>query len=103
MAVSPQPAFTPDASVGFAAGPTSSNVALPGTPADDTVVRIANMGGAHAAVALGTDDTVVASGIGASLVVLAGSVMYLAIGTGKYLAAIALSGPTAVLNITTGN
>ena len=100
MAVTPQPAFTVDSSVGFAAGSTTSNVALPGTLASDTVVRITNMGPAHAAVALG-GSTVAATN--QNLVVRAGETQYLGINSNTYLAAISIGMGDAILNIATGN
>jgi hypothetical protein len=100
MALQPQPAFTVDASVGMPVGQSSSRIALPGTPASDTVVRIANMGTAPVAVALGNNSVVATN---QNLVVLAGQVQYLAINSNTYLAAICCGGNNSTLNISTGN
>ena len=100
MALTPQPAFSVDATVGFGATQTTNNVALPGTLASDTVVRVANLGRAHCAVALGAAGVVATN---QSLIVPAGQVQYLGLGTATHLAALAIDGPTAILNVSTGN
>lgn len=100
MAVTPQPAFTVDSSVGMSAGITSSNVALPGTLADDTVVRIVNLGPGTAYVALGSSSVAATT---QNLCIPPGQVQYLAINSNTYLAAITTGAGNAQLNISTGN
>lgn len=106
MAVTPISAFTVDASVTLAVGGVSSNVALPGTLADDTVVRVANIGPYAIAVALG-GSTVKASfqpgsGLTVGVVVPGGTVQYLALGSATYIAAVS-QGQNSTLGVSTGN
>lgn len=103
MAATPQPVFTPDASIGVSAGAASAAFALPGTPANDTSLRVTNVGSMPVALKLGTDNTVtVTSSTG--LVVMPGRTEYIGM-AGKTWAALTTSTPgaTSTVNLTTGN
>ncbi len=108
MAVNTLPAFTPDAAIGAAFGPTSSNVALPGTPASDSVVVVSNLSAIPVYVKLGTSSAVVAV-VCASSLVMPGQVRVFAIGANTYIAGIIQGGSTyaslsdAVVAIETGS
>jgi hypothetical protein len=103
MSLQPQPAFTPDTSVGGAFLQASSAIALPGTLGSDSVVRVANLGPCHIAVALGSSSVTTTPSTG--LVIPAGQVQYLALGTATYIAGVSCGGPSSAstVNITTGN
>lgn len=99
-----KPSIGVDAAAGTAFGGTSSAVALPGTPANDAYVRIANLGPCHVAVKLGTTNaTAVTSSTG--LVILAGHVEYLTLGANTFIAGVSCGGPgtNSTVNLTTGN
>jgi len=104
MSLQPQSAFTTDAAVGAAFGSASSPVLLPGTPSGDTVVRVANLGPCHLAVALGTTNAVTVTP-STGIVVLAGQVQYIGLGINTYIAGVSCGGPgsSAMVNIATGN
>jgi hypothetical protein len=104
MAVVTLPALTPDASIGAAPSSASAAVALPGTPASDSLVVITNLGPCHVACKLGTTSAVtVTPSTGA--VVLAGRQLVLAIGSNTYIAMISCggTGTSSIVNLTTGN
>lgn len=97
-------AFALDASKGMSFGASSSAVALPGTPASDTVVRVANLGPCHLAVAFGNSAVTVASNTGC--MILAGQTEFLALPSGAtYIAGISCGGQssTTTVNVSTGN
>lgn len=100
MAATPHPSFTVDAAVGTSFGAASSNVALPGTPASDACVRIANTGPCHIAVKLGVDNTVTVTP-STGLVIPAGQVEFLTIGANTFIAGVAMGG-NSVVNLATG-
>lgn len=105
MAVQTLPAFTPDGITGAAAIGSSQAIPLPGTPASDTIVRIANNSATPAAVKLGNDNTVTVT-TSTGVVVPGGGVLVLALASGNtYLAIISCGGQgtNAILNIATGN
>jgi hypothetical protein len=103
MAVTPKPAFTVDAAVGTAFIATSSAVALPGTLAGDTVVRVANLGPCAVVVKLGTSAAVTVTQ-STGVAILAGDVEYLAINGNTYIAGCSVGGPgSSTVNICTGN
>lgn len=103
MAATPTPSFTLDAAVGTSFGFASTAVLLPGTPATDACVRVANLGPCHITVKLGTSSaaTVTQS---TGLTVLAGETVYLTIGSNTYIAGVAAGGPgnTSTVNLATG-
>ena len=96
------PGFTPDGAVGTSFGAASSNVALPGTPASDSLVRVANLGPNPISVALGGSTVVAAL---ADLVIFPGQVMYLTMAGETYIAGIAHGclGMGSTTNVVTGN
>ena len=98
MAVATLPAFTPDAAIGEAFGPVSSSVALPGTPASDSLVVVTNVSAVPVYVQLGTSSAVVAV-VRASSLVLPGQVRVFAIGANTYIAGIILGGGTAYATV----
>lgn len=103
MAVT-QESFAPDAAIGTSFGFTSSNIALPGTPATDAMVRVYNAGPNNIAVKLGTTIAVtVTSSTG--LMVGAGQVAFLTIGANLFIAGVSCGGPStaSTVNVTTGN
>ncbi len=104
MAVTPQPAFTVDAAIGTAAVSSSSALALPGTPASDTVVLVTNLGPCHVAIKLGTSSAVTVTP-STGLVVLAGREAYLGMTGFTHIAMACAGGPgtSSTLNIATGN
>ena len=97
MAVNTLPAFTPDAAVGAAFGPTSTNVALPGSPGSDAVVVVSNLSAIPVYVKLG-GSTVVAV-VRTSSLVMPGQVRVFAIGSSTYIAGIILGGGTAYATV----
>ena len=104
MAAATIPSFAVDAIKGTSFGSTTSPVQLPGTPSGDTSLRVANLGPCHIAVKLGTDNTVtVTSSTG--LVILAGEVMYLTLGSNTWIAGVSCGGPSSssIVNLATGN
>lgn len=103
MAVTPQPSFTVDAAIGGSFGFATSAITLPGTPASDACVRIANLGPCHISVALGGSTVTVSQSTG--VVIPAGQVQYLTIGSATYIAGVAAGGPanTSTVNIATGS
>ena len=110
MAVSPQPAFTVDAVTTTAFDTTSTAVALPGTPASDTVVRLVNVSTEVAYVLLGASNVTVTTATGVAIA--PGQVpTYLGIPTGATHIAGITSGaaygagwkPNALVNVATGN
>lgn len=107
MAVTPIPAFTIDAAAGTAFGASPTAFALPGTPANDSVVRVANLGSYHLAVQFGTTAAAAVLGLTLStgLIVPAGTVQYLALPTGAaYIGGVVQTGASStVVNIATGN
>jgi hypothetical protein len=101
---STQANFAPDASTGTSFGSTSSTVALPGTPASDSMVRVCNLGPCHIAVKLGTASNIpVTSSNG--MMILAGETVYLTLGANTFLGGVSAGGPSSAstVNITTGN
>ena len=103
MAVTPQPVFTPDASVGASAGQVSSTVLLPGTPASDTTLRIVNLGSMAVAVKLGTSSAVSCT-MSTGTVIMPGQEVYLGIGANTYIAILTgAPGTSSTINLTTGN
>ena len=109
MAVTPQPCFTVDAAANAAFDNTSHAVLLPGTIANDTVVRLVNVGNAPVYVLLGTSAVTVTPQTG--VCIAPGAVpTYLGINGATYIAGV-VSGPNfaagwtpnAILNISTGN
>jgi hypothetical protein len=74
-------AFTLDAAAGTSFGASSSSVALPGTPASDALVRVANLGPNTVSVRLSVGAGTVTTQNGVALV--PGQVLYLAITTGQ--------------------
>lgn len=102
MALSPLPAFTPDASIGTSAVSGGVTVvALPGTPASDTTVIITNLGNAPCAFKLGTSNAVTVTP-STGMVVLAGESAAIGIGANTFIALIGIGG-NASINLTTGN
>lgn len=110
MAATPQPAFTVDAALTAAFDSTSAAVALPGTPANDTVVRLVNVSTVVAYVALGTSTVTVTKENGVAIA--PGQVpTYLGLPSGAtHIAGVtSLSGyaanytPAALVNVATGN
>ena len=109
MAVTPQPAFTVDAVVNAAFDIASSRVALPGTPASDTVLRLVNVSGVPVYVVLGS-NTVVAT-VATGVCIAPGPVpTYLGLAGATYLAGITSGAsqaagwvPNGILNIAIGN
>lgn len=110
MATSPQPAFTVDAAVTAAFDNVTSAVALPGTPASDTVVRLVNVSTRTVYVALGTSAVTVTANTG--LAIAPGQVAtYLGLAGQTHIAGITSGAsfygtagiPNGVLNIATGN
>ena len=81
MAVQTNPAFTLDAAAGTSFGGTSSSVALPGTPASDALVRVANLGPNTISVRLSVGAGAVSLTNGVAII--PGQVLYLAITTGQ--------------------
>ncbi len=103
MAATPQPVFTPDASIGTSAGGTSAAVLLPGTPATDTTVRVCNVGSMPVAVKLGTTSAVTCT-MSTGLVVMPGRTEYLGIGANTYIAlTTGTPGTSSTVNLTTGS
>lgn len=97
------PGFRPDGAVGTSFGATTSRVALPGTPASDALVRVANLGPNPVSVKLGTSAVTAAL---SDLVVMPGQVMYLSLAAGQTnLAGIAHGsvGMGSTVNVVTGN
>ncbi len=103
MAATPQTSFAVDAAVGTNFGFASTTTALPGTPASDACVRVANLGPCHISVKLGIVSTTVTQSTG--LVVMAGETVYLTIGAATHIAGAAAGGPgnTSTVNLATGN
>jgi hypothetical protein len=100
----PLSSFTIDGAKGMAFGSTSSRVALPGTPANDALVVVTNVGSLPVYVALG-GNTVVAA-VGTSALVLAGQQRVFALGSATYIAGIVSgsnSGQNGILAVETGN
>ena len=105
MSLSPLPAFTPDAAINFWFGATTSNVALPGTPASDTTVILTNQGQVPIFFKLGTTNAVTVT-VATGFVVMPGQWRAIGIGSNTYLAGITVGGQTgtgATANIVTGN
>lgn len=100
----PLPYITPDASIGTSFGSTSSAIALPGTPANDTQVRICNLGPCAVALALGTTSAVTVTP-STGIVIMPGDSLSLGIGSNTYIAGVSCGGPSTstVVNLTTGN
>ena len=105
------PYFTPDASVGTSFGASSSNIALPGTPASDTTLLITNIGPLPVIFKLGTSNAVVVTlpstpGGATGFCVMPGKQFAVGIGSNTYIAGISTGGQTgqcSVVNLTTGN
>ena len=96
--------FTPDASSGASFGSSSSAVALPGTPASDTLVMVTNYGSIPVAVKLGTSAVTVTKTTG--LLILAGQSVAIGLGGATYIAGIAtgaIGSQQALVNLTTGS
>lgn len=103
MSLTPQPAFTPDASIGASAGPSSAAVALPGTPASDTVLRVVNVGSMPVACKLGNSNAVTCT-MSTGTVVMPGREVYLGMAGDTYIALTTGSpGTSTTCNLTTGN
>lgn len=102
MATTPTSSFTVDAAIGGSFGFASSRIALPGTPGSDACVRVANLGPLHITVKLGDVTATVTQSTG--LVVLAGTVQYISIGSATYIAGVSAGGPgnASTVNIATG-
>jgi hypothetical protein len=96
-----QPSFTVDTAAGTSFGSTSSPVALPGTPASDAFVRVANLGPCHIAVKLGVSNAVVVTP-STGVVILAGEAVFLTLSTNTFIAGVAMGGNSTV-NLATGN
>jgi hypothetical protein len=98
------PSFAVDAAVGGSFGFASSVIALPGTPASDSIVRVCNVGPCHITVKLGVDDTVIVTQ-STGLTILAGQTEYITLGANTYIAGVAAGGPNnaSTVNIATGN
>lgn len=104
----PIPAFTIDAAIGTSYNDSASAVALPGTPASDGVLRVANLGPFHLAVQFGTTAAAAKAGLTPStgLSIPAGQVQYLAIPAGAlYLGGVVSGsgGASSIVNLATGN
>lgn len=109
MAATPQPCFTVDAAISTAFDTATSRIALPGTPASDTVVRLINTGTSDAYVLPG-DATVTVTPQTGVLIAPGHVPTYLGINGATYIAGITSGAaygatwvPSAVLNIATGN
>ena len=103
MAVVQHASFQIDGVAATSFGSSSSRVALPGTPGSDNCVRVANQGPCHITVLLGTGTVTVANNTG--LMIPAGQVEYITIGTATYIAGISCGGPgtSSTANIVTGS
>ena len=99
-----KPSIAVDTAVGTAFGGTATAVALPGTPADDAYVRVANLGPCHVAVKLGTTNAVAVTP-STGVVILAGHVEYLTIADNTFIAGVSCGGPgtNSTVNLATGN
>ena len=97
------PGWTLDAAVGAAFGTTSSNLALPGTPSGDTLVRLVNVGSWPIWFTLGGSS--VAATVATGSVVMPGQELFLVRGSATYIAGIILggNGGTGLANVSTGN
>jgi hypothetical protein len=104
MANIQESSFAVDAAQGTSFGFASTAVLLPGTPAGDTVLRVANLGPNHISVKLGTSAAVTVSQSN-GLVIMAGQVEYLTLGANTYIAGVAAGGPNnaSSVNLATGN
>lgn len=99
-----KPSIAVDTAAGTSFGGTTTAVALPGTPADDAYVRIANLGPCHVAVKLGTTNAVAVTP-STGLVILAGHVEYLTLAANTFIAGVSCGGPgtNSTVNLATGN
>jgi hypothetical protein len=97
------PGWTLDAAVGASFGTTSSNLALPGTPSGDSLVRLVNVGSWPIWFTLGGSAVVATPATGA--VVMPGQELFLVRGSATYIAGIILGGNSGfgLANISTGN
>lgn len=103
MAATPQPVFTPDASVGVSVGSSSAAVPLPGTPASDTTLRLCNVGSMPIFCKLGTTNAVAVTNA-TGLCVMPGRTEYLGIGANTYIAmTTGTPGTSSTCNLSTGN
>lgn len=103
MAATPQPVFTPDTSAGVSAGPASAAFALPGTPASDTTLRVANVGSMPVYCKLGASSAVTVTN-STGLCVMPGRTEYLGIGANTWIAiTTGTLGTSSTVNLTTGN
>jgi hypothetical protein len=109
MAITPQPAFTTDAATTVTFNSAASNVALPGTPASDTVLRLVNLGSTPAYVKLGSSSVTVTPQTGVAI--LPGPVpVFLGINGATNLAGVTTNtgldagwAGAAIINLATGN
>jgi len=103
MAAIAQSVFTPDTAVGTSVGSSSAAVALPGTPASDTTLRVANVGNNPIYVKLGTTNAVTVTN-GTGLCIMPGDKEYLGIGSNTYIAmTTGTPGTSSTVNLTTGS
>jgi hypothetical protein len=104
MANIQEASFAVDAAQGTSFGFASTAVLLPGTPASDSIVRVANLGPCHISVKLGTSNAVTVTN-STGVVILAGQVLYLTLGANTYIAGVAAGGPgnASTVNLATGN
>lgn len=96
----PLASFAPSAAVNLRVSTISANVELPATGSPTTAV-VTNLGEHVSFVALGADDTTVASA-SSSMAVMPGRTVSLTIGSNTYLAGVTLNG-VSQLNIAVGN
>lgn len=105
MANVQQSSFAVDAAVGTSFGFTATNIALPGTVAGDSIVRVANLGPCHVAVRLTTSSSDVTVTPSTGIIVLAGGELWLTLGSNTRIEGVASGGPgmASTVNIATGN
>lgn len=104
MANIQESSFAVDAAVGASFGGTTSNVAVPGTPASDTILKVTNLGPCHIAIKLGASIAVVVTP-STGLIILAGQSVNLTLGANTFIAGIACGGSqsSSTVNIASGN